>query len=85
MQKENYRPVSILSNLSKIYEKLMHSQLYDYFDNMQFPSQCGFGKVYIAQHCLLFMIEKFKETIDRGNEFGALLTGLSKTLDCINH
>ena len=38
-----------------------------------------------AQHYLLVMIDKFKETIDRGNEFGALLTDLSKAFDCINH
>ena len=31
------------------------------------------------------MIEKFKETIDRGYESGALLTDLSKAFDCINH
>ena len=30
------------------------------------------------------MIEKFKEAIDRSNEFGALLTDLSKAFDCIN-
>ena len=63
----------------------MYNQLYDYFDNILFPSQCGFWKGYIAQHCLLVMIEKFKETIDRANEFGALLTDLSKAYDCINH
>ena len=82
---ENYRPVSILSNLSKIYERLMYNQLYDYFDNVPFPSQSGFWKGYSAQHCLLVMIEKFKEAIDRGYEFGALLTDLSKAFDCINH
>ena len=31
------------------------------------------------------MIEKFKESIDKGNEFGALLTDLSKAFDCIDH
>ena len=50
-----------------------------------FPSQCGFRKGYNAQHSLLVMIKKFKEAIDRGNEFGALLTDLSKVFDCINH
>ena len=84
-EKENYRPVSILSNLSKIYEKLMYNQLYEYFDNILFPSQCGFRKGYSAQHYLLVMVEKFKEPIDRGNVFGALLTDLSKAFDCINH
>ena len=60
-EKENYGPVSILSNLSKIYEKLMYNQIYECFDNIVFSSQCRFQKGYSAQHCLLFMIEKFKE------------------------
>ena len=30
--KSNYRPVSILSNVSKIYERCLYSELYDYFD-----------------------------------------------------
>ena len=77
-EKENYRPVSILSNLSKIYEKLMYNQLYDYFDNILFSSQCCFRKGYSAHDCLLVMIEEFKEAIDKGNEFGAVLTDLSK-------
>ena len=84
-EKENYRPVSILSNLSKIYEKLMYNQLYENFDNILFPSQCGFRKGHSAQHCLLVMIKKLKEAIDRGFEFGSLLADLSKAFDCINH
>ena len=31
------------------------------------------------------MIEKLKEAIDRGSEFGAPITDLSKAFDCINH
>ena len=31
------------------------------------------------------MIEKFKEIINRGDHFGALLTDLSKAFACINH
>ena len=81
MRKEIYRPVSILSSLSKIYENLMYNQL----DNILFPSQRSFRKGYSVQHCLLVITEKFKEAIDRGNEFGALLTDLSKAVDCINH
>ena len=63
----------------------MHNQLYEYFDNILFPNQCGFRKGYSAQHCLLVVIKKFKEAIDRSYEFGALLTDLSKAFDCINH
>ena len=59
----------------------MYNQLYDYFDNILFPNQCGFRKGYFADHCFLVMIEIFKEAIDRGNE----VTDLSKSSDCINH
>ena len=57
-KKETYRPETILSNLFKIYEKLMYNQLYDCFGNILFPSQCGFRKGYSAQYCLLVMIKK---------------------------
>ena len=63
----------------------MYNQLYEYFDNIIFPSQYVFRKGYSAQHYLLVMIKKFKEAIDRGNDFSALLTDLSKAFDCINH
>ena len=83
--KTNYRPVSILPNISKIYEKIIYNQLYEYFHDKLFPSQCGFRKGYSSQHSLLVMTEKFKESIDKGNAFGALLTDLSKAFDCIDH
>ena len=47
----------------------MYHQLYEYFDNILFPSQRGFRNGYSSLHCLLVMIDKFKEAIDRGNEF----------------
>ena len=52
---------------------------------MLFSSQYGFRKGYSAQHGLFKWFEKFKEAIDRGKKFGALLTDLSKAFDCINH
>ena len=56
--KENYRPISILPNLSKVYERLMYNQIYPYFDTLFSNFQCGFRKGFNAQHCLLAMIEK---------------------------
>ena len=44
--KNNYRPGSMLTNISKIYEELFYNQLYDYFDDIISPSQCGFLKGY---------------------------------------
>ena len=74
----NYRPISILPNLSKIMEKCMYTQFNDYFENLLSNSQYGFRKGYSSQQCLLKMVEKWKIN-------GALLTDLSKAFDCLEH
>ena len=83
--KDNYRPVSILSNISKIYETLMFKQISEYFELILSKFQCGFRKGYSAQHCLLAMLEKWKSAVDNKKTFGALLTDLFKAFDCLNH
>ena len=50
---------------------------------MQAP--CGFRKGFNSQHCLATMLEKWRETIDKGDCFEALLTDLLKDFDCILH
>ena len=44
--KENYRPVSILSNVSKIFERCLNKQLQEYFQALLCKYQCGFRKGY---------------------------------------
>ena len=83
--KDNYRPVSILSNISKRYERCIYDQIEKYFDDILSKYQCGFRKGYSAQHCLMSLIEKWKESVDSGGAFGALLTDLSKAFDCLPH
>ena len=38
-----------------------------------------------TQHCLLVLLEKYKESVDKGNGLGALLTDLPKSFGCIDH
>ena len=42
--KENYRPISILPNLPKIYERCLYNQMQTYFDDILSRYQCGFRK-----------------------------------------
>ena len=84
-QKENYRPLSILPIISKIFEKILSKQLYIYFENILSKFQCGFRKGFSTQHCLLLMIEKWKEAVDKDQSFGALLTDLSKAFGCLSY
>ena len=83
--KTNYRPVSVLPNLSKIYERLIYNQISNYFENILSKFQCGFLKGFSAQDCLIVMIEKWKRILDNGGICGALLTDLSKAFDCLTH
>ena len=83
--KDNNRAFSILPNISKIYEICLYNQMQTYFDNILSKYQCGFRKGFNAQHCLVSMIEKYKESMNNGGAFGALMTGLSKAFDCLHH
>ena len=83
--KENYRPISILSSLSKVFEKNMYDNIYNYMENKLSPYLCGFRKGYSTMYCLVIMLERFKKALDKKNKFGALLTDLSKAFDCLNH
>ena len=83
--KENYKPVSILPNLSKIFEKLMFKEISQFFDKIFSKYQCGFRKGFSTQQRLLAMLEKWKRSIDNGKSFGVLLTDLSKAFDCLDH
>ena len=84
-EKENYRPVSILRNLSKIFERSMYDQLRDYFDKLLSKYQCGFRKGFSTKYCLLAMIEKLRKSPDSGEASAVLLTYLSKAFDCLLH
>ena len=83
--KTNYRPVSILPSLSKIYERLIYNQINQITKNALSIFQCGFHKKYSTQHALIAMIEKAKKILDKGGTFGALLTDLSKAFDCMTN
>ena len=56
--KDNYRPVSILPSVSKIYERCIHGQINDYFQPLFSKLQCGFRKKFNVQHCLLVLVQK---------------------------
>ena len=81
--KSNYRPISILSTISKIYERVIYDQISTKFNDKLSIYQCGFRKGYSTQHCLMVMLDKWKSSLDEGGYAGALLTDLSKAFDCI--
>ena len=83
--KSNYRPISILPTVSKVFERILDQQLYPYM-NKHFSSYlCGFRKGYSTQYRIIGMLEKWKRALDKSGIAGALFTELSKAFDCLNH
>ena len=81
---KNYRPVSVLPGVSKIFERLMHKQISFYIDQFLSPYMCGYRKGFSTQHALLSLIEKWKKVLDNKGYGGAILMDLSKAFDTIN-
>ena len=85
LNKVNYRPVSILVALSKIYEKAVGVQLTGYFNSIFSILLSAFRKGYSCQSALLHMIEKFKSALDKGEFVACISMDISKAFDCLPH
>ena len=83
--KGNYRPISVLPSISKIFEKLLYEQLSDVMKDKLSPFLCGFRKQHSTQHTLIRIIEKWKKCMDDSGTIVAVLMDLSKAYDCIPH
>ena len=59
-EKGNYRPISILPNLLKVFERYIYNEIAQFFDKILFKHQCGFRKGHSAQCYLIFLFEKWK-------------------------
>ena len=83
--KTNYRLVTILQTVSKIYEWCLYEQIDEYFQPLFSKLQCSFRKGHSAQHCLLVLIKECCKVLDIRGFDGLLLTDLSKPFGCIDH
>ena len=65
----NYRPISLLSNINKIFEKIVYKRLYSYLNRLNciYELQFGFRAKHSTNHALLSLTEKIREALDSGN------------------
>ena len=68
--KKNDRTDKSIPNLSKVFERCIYKQLSTYFDGILSKQQCGFKKGFNAQHSLLKLLEKWRQSLDQGLVFG---------------
>ena len=89
---KNYRPISLLPLLSKIFEKVIHSQTTSFLDenNILFENQSGFRPNHSTESCLTHLRiteqnNRITEGCDSGCHTGMILIDLQKAFDTINH
>ena len=81
----DFRPISILPAISKLFEKVLSNQLSAYFDNIFCNLLCGFRKRHSTQHALMQLLRSWQKRLDNGNIVGTILMDLSKAFDCLPH
>ena len=83
--KANYRPISVLPLLSKVFEKILYDQLYEYLENILSELLCGFRKTHSTQHALFRLIQKWQAELEAGGYVGTILMDLPQAYDCLSH
>ena len=83
----NYRPISLLSNINKIFEKIVYSRVFSFLDgnNAFYEHQYGFRPKYSTNHALISITEKIREALDQGKIAIGVFIDLQKAFDTVNH
>ena len=82
----NYRPVSLLCILSKVFERIMYDRVIDYPEEYRilFEYQFGFRKRHSTYLALMVLMDKLIKSIENGNHVGVFLD-FSKAFDTVDH
>ena len=83
----NYRPISVLSFLSKIFEKIMYYYVINFMDknNTIYKYQFGFRKNHSTQHAIITLVDKITSSLDSGDIIIGVFLDLKKAFDTVNH
>jgi len=83
----NYRPISLLSNLSKIFERVMYNRIDNFLDanSIIYDLQFGFRKKHSTNHALLSIIETIRHNMDNKIYSCGVFVDLEKAFDTVKH
>ena len=83
--KTNFRSVSVLSLLSKVFQRVIYNQLGMYVDTFLNKLLCRFRKAHSTQHALFKLLQRWQNELDNSGLVGTILMDLSKAYDCLPH
>ena len=83
----NYRPISLLSNLSKVFERVMYNRIDKFLEdnNIIYDLQYGFRKKHSTNHALLSIVEKIRNNMDNKMFTCGVFVDLEKAFDTVKH
>ena len=81
----NYRPISLLPTISKIFEKVIHDQLHEYFDkyNLLAEQQYGFHKQHSTEYAAVKLVDRVSKEMEIGKTPTNVYIDLSKAFDTL--
>ena len=83
----NYRPISLLSNLDKAFERLIFQYVYNHIleNNILTSFQSGFRRGDSSINQLPYLYNTFCQALDAGKKVRAIICDISKAFDCVCH
>ena len=85
LTKTNYRPITILPVLSKIFEKLVHTRIGSYFEEVYHKNVFAYRQHHGCDSAILSLTEEFKKELDSRKVIGLVSMDLSKAFDNLPH
>ena len=80
-----YRPISILPIIARVFEKLIHTELFRYLESTIFKYQSGFRPKHSTESSVLNSTNRWLLNIDQGNYSIAVFVDLKKAFNTVNH
>ena len=83
----NYRPISLLSNIEKIFERIVYKRLYKFIEDnkLVYNLQFGFRQKHSTTHALIHLTEKIWEELDSGKYGCGIFVNFQKAFDTVDH
>jgi hypothetical protein len=83
----NYRPISLLSNINKIFEKIIFNRVYSFLEKQKsiYEHQYGFRKKHSTIHALISITEKIRDALDNKSLAIGVFIDFQKAFDTVNH
>ena len=82
-----YRPISLLSTFSKVFEKCVYKRVYSFHEKniFIFKRQRAFRSGYSSNHTIVNLVESIKKYIENDNYVCSVFIDLKKTFDTVDH